>query len=433
MRIAVIGLGTAGAMAAVFLTKVFPEHDLTVVWDPDAPPIGVGEGTTAIFPPWLHSMTGLSFPDLQERYDGTLKYGILFEGWGTRTEYFHPFYPVGRFAYHISADLLGEELRKHIDARFISRRVVRIAQTPNGASVTFADGSRSDFDIVVDARGFPNTGDEISVDWIPTDSAMIRRVPVVYEQNYTRAIARPHGWVFVIPLTTRTSYGYVFSSSHAESAEVARDFDELFAVEGVESFADVGVLRFPNFISGTMVDGAVFAIGNRASFLEPLEATSIAVLITQLRALGRYVNLRSATSVSDDVTLRATAGLNAEMALTIERLSLFVGWHYSMGSRYSTPFWRHARASIASAVDGQRPRGAAATNTFWSFVEAGREVDTSRLWSPPHSDDFEQCVGRYLNDSEKFGGFTVASFAQVGDGIGFYDVVRPGRRQVPVV
>ena len=51
MRIAVLGGGTAGFIAAAHLTRHLPQAELVHVFDSRIPTIGVGEGTTPRFPP----------------------------------------------------------------------------------------------------------------------------------------------------------------------------------------------------------------------------------------------------------------------------------------------------------------------------------------------------------------------------------------------
>jgi tryptophan 7-halogenase len=59
MRIAVLGGGTAGFIAAAHFTKAFPRAELLHVFDSRIPTIGVGEGTTPRFPAWFEEITGL--------------------------------------------------------------------------------------------------------------------------------------------------------------------------------------------------------------------------------------------------------------------------------------------------------------------------------------------------------------------------------------
>ncbi|MDE2783183.1 MAG: tryptophan 7-halogenase, partial [Gemmatimonadota bacterium] len=117
------------------------------------------------------------------------------------------------------ADLLHEGTRaRHIDAK-----VLDITRVNGGARVEFEGRAPECYDLVFDARGFPrelHSDQHIDLPFIPTDTAVIRRCPAVFSEGqdgpvlqhtYTRAVARPHGWVFFIPLTAHTSYGYVFN------------------------------------------------------------------------------------------------------------------------------------------------------------------------------------------------------------------------------
>ena len=63
MRIAVLGGGTSGCMAAAQITKEFPDAELVHVFDSRIPIIGVGEGTTPNVHGWLHDITGLRRAD----------------------------------------------------------------------------------------------------------------------------------------------------------------------------------------------------------------------------------------------------------------------------------------------------------------------------------------------------------------------------------
>ena len=48
--IIVLGAGSAGLMAALTLKRKLPQLDVRIVRSPDIGIIGVGEGTTAVFP-----------------------------------------------------------------------------------------------------------------------------------------------------------------------------------------------------------------------------------------------------------------------------------------------------------------------------------------------------------------------------------------------
>ena len=352
-KIAVIGRGTAGSLAAASVTRLHPDadHELHHIYDSRIPVIGVGEGSWPSLVQEVQQLTGLPHETVQQRLKGTRKYGVAFEGWGRRgrdfTHYFTP--QQVSYAYHLSADLLADMLHESSRARHIDAKVLDIARVDGGARVEFEGRAPERYDLVFDARGFPrelDTDEHIDISFIPTNTAVIRRCPAIVEEaagpvlqhTYTRAVARPHGWIFVIPLAVHTSYGYIFNRDVTGLDEVESDFDAFLETDGVPEFEQRAVLRFPNFVHRRIYDGAVARIGNAAAFMEPLEATAIVSAQIQI---GMVLKTRLGRSVEH--LDRDAPAVNRFLVKNVLRYGLFVGWHYSCGSRYDSPFWRFAR------------------------------------------------------------------------------------------
>lgn len=95
-RIVILGGGTAGWLAAAWLSRALKMPDVTLVESGDIGIIGVGEGTFPTIRTTLAAL-GISEAEFLVRADATFKQGVLFEGWSTGTDsYFHPFnLPVG--------------------------------------------------------------------------------------------------------------------------------------------------------------------------------------------------------------------------------------------------------------------------------------------------------------------------------------------------
>ena len=304
-KIAVIGRGTAGSLAAASVTRLHPnsDHELHIIYDSRNPVIGVGEGSWPSLVQQLHQLTNLPHETVQQRLKGTCKYGVPFEGWGRRSRDFtHYFTPQQvSYAYHLSADLMVDLLREGTRAHHIDARVLKIRRVEGGARVEFAGRAPEHYDLVFDARGFPrelHPEHHINISFIPTDTAVIRRCPaiineekggLVLKHTYTRAVARPHGWVFVIPLTEHTSYGYIFNRDVSSLVEVESDFDTFLDAEGVSEFEQRSVIPFPNFVHRQIYDGAIARIGNAAAFMEPLEAT---VIVSAQLQVGMVLHMR---------------------------------------------------------------------------------------------------------------------------------------------
>ncbi len=356
-KIAVIGRGTAGALAAANVSHQLKgkKYELHHIYDSRIPIIGVGEGSWPSLVPHLQELTELPSDSVQQFLNGTRKYGVAFEGWGQhQQEFIHHFSPKHKsYGYHLSADLMGDLLKTSTQSSHIDAKVLSITRVDNGAEVELEGIGKQRYDLVFDARGFPkqlDTNQHINISFIPTNTAMIRRCPAVIkaaqsgpalQRTYTRAVARPHGWVFVIPLTVHTSYGYIFNRDIANLEEIEADFDRFLETEGVSEFEKRAVIRFPNFIHRNIYDGAVARIGNAAAFMEPLEAT--AIVSAQLQ-IGMILKMRCNRPLQ--YLDRDARTVNRFLVSTMLCYGLFVGWHYCRGSVLSSEFWRYARDHV---------------------------------------------------------------------------------------
>ena len=413
-KVAVIGRGTAGSLAAASITRLHPESDYELhhIYDSRIPAIGVGEGSWPSLVQELRQLTDLPHETIQRRLKGTRKYGVAFEGWGARdrdfTHYFTP--QQVSYAYHLSADLLADLLHESTRARHIDAKVLDITRVEGGALVECEGVAPERYDLVFDARGFPKELDpdqHIDMSFIPTNTSIIRRCPAIVEEEgegpflqptYTRAVARPHGWIFVIPLTIHTSYGYIFNRHVTGLADVEADFDAFLEADGVPQWEQRAVIPFPNFIHRRMYDGAVARIGNAAAFMEPLEATAIVSAQLQIGMVLRTRLYRRAESVERDA-----AAVSRFLVDNMFRYGLFVGWHYSRGSRYDSEFWRYAR-------DRAWPRYRQAADPEAAGCDVLRKFD-----------DMIELLNRPVIDKADWNrmcGVPLTSYAQISQGLG---------------
>lgn len=412
MKVAVIGGGTAGYMATAHITKHFADLELYHIYDSKIPTIGVGEGTQANFPEWLELITGLNFSELQERCSVTRKFAIQFENWGVKNKNFmHNFYPIkSAFGYHISADKLIRLLQEYVSATRIDKKIIGVKSDGAAVNITFEDNTQLEVDLAFDASGFPKSFDNseyTKISLIPTNAALIRRGPVVDFSAATRSIARPHGWIFIIPLTTHTSYGYVYSSLINSRSEIETDLNEFIQAENVTTFGESKHLTFPNFTSQTFFDGSLFKIGNAASFIEPLEATALGVALAQIAHASHYLKYLSESSTQkirfDKHQIKVS---NDFFQAMVWKVALFVGWHYAKGSCFNTDFWDFAKSNFKQEI--QKLEQPKVLNAFERFLHAGSEINNLLFFSK-------------LNlFRETFAGITPNSFCEVGYGIGYY-------------
>jgi tryptophan halogenase len=433
MKVAVMGGGTAGYMAAAHLSKFFPQLDLYHIYDPSLPTIGVGEGTLVGFTYWLRSITGLSYSELVKRCYITRKFGIRFENWGREYEkFFHHFYPIGKNnGYHISAAKIVEMLQEYVKATQIYKRIILVESDGVSVNIAFEDNSNLEVDLAIDARGFPKSLEEnqVKLSLIPTNSALIRQKPVVdgevgvveiqigdrtfQYQSATRSVARPHGWIFIIPLTNRTSYGYIYNNQINSVSDIEQDFDTFLEEEGITCAPGDKHLNFPNYTHRTFFDGALFKMGNAASFLEPLEATAIGVIHKQIATLSYWPIplLLAQPEKRSKLNEHDLEVFNNHLFKFITKISLFVAWHYAKGSRFDTEFWRFAQGNFFTELD--KIENQAIRSEFDKYLEAGSQM--------PHpfknQEEFARDISVVLGD---FGQFPPQSFAEMGYGIGYF-------------
>ena len=432
MKIAVIGGGSAGYLAAANLTKYFPSFDLYHIYDSTIPTIGVGEGTTPDFPELLTEITGLNYSELKERCNVTQKIGVRFENWGVQHEQFmHNFYPIGTaYAYHISAAKLVELLQEYVVATKIDRKVIDINSNGIATKLTFADKTELKFDIAIDATGFPKAldSDQVKFSLIPTNAAFIRRGPAVDYQSATRSVARPHGWIFIIPLTTHTSYGYIYNNGLSSIEDIETDFVEFLREENINVFGEDKHLKFPNFTQRNFFDGSLFKIGNAASFVEPLEATAIAAVSKQIEIFC-YWPLRDISKLNTRERLNENdiKTLNRYLFNYTRKLSFFVGWHYAKGSRFETKFWQFAKVNFKQEIE--KPENRDILSQFDQYLKAGSKLPNpikfpnkfaeinkadckaDMLWAFPQ---LRSAIPKI------FAVWPTLSFAEVGYGMGYF-------------
>lgn len=319
-KIAIIGRGTAGCLAA---THVLRRTTLDVDWyfDDNIKPQAVGEGSNLVFPVALN--TNINFQHYQlEELDGSFKQGILKEGWGNGKQFMHTF-PPPSVGYHFNANKFQDFVVKHFD---------------NNPRIKTHVGNFKHDDIdatfIMDCSGKPSDYDDLTMsDYIPVNSVYVTQCywdHVRFQHTITDAV--DHGWVFGIPLRNRCSVGYMYNNNITSLEEVKEDVKKIFAKYNLTPSEDTNAFSFKNYYRTKNFDGRVAYNGNASFFLEPLEATSIAMM--------EYINVFS---------MHLWAGQNTEEECNrlytnkIQNIENVIMLHYFAGSKYDTPFWDYAK------------------------------------------------------------------------------------------
>jgi len=317
--ISIVGAGNAGCITAMYyhlhakddVDKIKIYHDPTVKIE------RTGQGTSTSISFLINNFFHLNFYD-ENKIKSTRKEGILYENWGKiNDKIFHSFGPLALNAIHYVPNLLSQKVLESGVFEVIEGKI----DDPE---------NEIDSDFIFDCRG-RNNRDKNLYDNItnPLNSVILSRKDGVQpDLVYTRTVATPNGWTFVIPNTDSVSYGYLYNNTITSKEEATADFIERFEVVPEE------YITFENYIAKSCFQGERTILnGNKLGFIEPLEATST----------GFYENV--AMSVHGYILGRENKDLcNERVRSHIFKDAEFILWHYQYGSKYDTPFWEYAKS-----------------------------------------------------------------------------------------
>lgn len=396
-RVVIAGGGTAGWIAAAALTRQLGRLiEVTLVESDEIGTVGVGESTIPTAR-GFHAFIGVDEAAFMRETQATFKLGISFENWRRVGDaYFHPFGQVGRsvaiadfqhfwlqarahgvagpygdysleqqaaaqgrfghnaagslaYAYHLNATDYARFLRgvaEGAGAARVEGRIERVELADDGdiAALVLASGARIEGDLFIDCTGFRalliegalRTGYDDWSQWLATDRALAVQTETVRPPvTYTRAIAHGAGWRWQIPLQSRVGNGIVYSSAHMSDDEARATL--LAGLDG-EPLFEPRALRFTAGMRRRSWNRNCVALGLAGGFIEPLESTSIHLIMNAAIRLIQLFPFRG-----DDWSALATR-FNAQSRHEWEHVRDFIILHYVVTERDDTPFWRERRA-----------------------------------------------------------------------------------------
>jgi len=284
------------------------------------------------------------------------------------------------YAYHFDAALYAAYLREYAlrhGAQRVEGTVVDVQLRAGDGfieALKLADGRRIDGDLFIDCSGFRglliegalHAGYEDWSDLLPCDSALA--VPSARAgalTPYTMSTAKAAGWQWRIPLQHRTGNGHVYCSRFMGDDEAAQ-----VLLDGLDTPA-LGDPRVLRFTTGrrrrTWVRNCV-ALGLAAGFVEPLESTSIQLIMDGVgRLIENFPDRDFAPHLADEY--------NRRIGLQYESIRDFIVMHYKLTERDDSAFWRHCAAmpipdSLRHQVDLFRSSGRVAILDRDGFAES---------------------------------------------------------------
>jgi len=252
-----------------------------------------------------------------------------------------------KYALHFDAGLVAKYLRAYAEklgVTCLARTVVEATLRTDGFidELLFSDGSRLRAELYIDCSGFRGLLIEQTlksgyIDWsdyLPCDRAVA--VPTelsAARPPYTLSSARAAGWRWRIPLQHRACNGYVYSSAHCGDEQALQD---LLAEVGGRTLAEPRVLRFLAGRRRLLWNRNCVALGLASGFLEPLESTSIHLVMSGLYKLLEHFPDRSFAPAMID-------SYNGELIREMESIRDFIILHYCLTERDDSAFWSYCR------------------------------------------------------------------------------------------
>ena len=316
-KVAIIGKGTVGCLSAL----KFSNNGYAIDWyhDPNTPALSVGEGTDLTLPAFLDDEIDLNYEKIKQ-LDAHYKQGIEKINWGEKP--FTHWFGLGRMALHINAHKLQDYITNYLKDKvnIIEKRV---------------EHDQID-DYIIDCSGkAPNPEDLVSAP-IPVNEAYIANCPWDKPKfSKTLCIAKNFGWVFMIPLQSRCSVGYLFNNKFCAIDEIKHEMKGVLNEHNL--IANSGnSLNFSNYYRKQNFTESVSYNGNASFFLEPLEATSLNLSI-------RVIRQTLALLADDNTQLKGLHTLQNEkyekfLSETVDIIML----HYLVDPPVKNEFWEYA-------------------------------------------------------------------------------------------
>jgi flavin-dependent dehydrogenase len=263
---------------------------------------------------------------------------------------------VANYAYHFDAAKFGPWLRDHcvgvLGVRHVRDEMVAVVPQDNGdiAALQTRDHGLLAADLFVDCTGMPSLllGRHFGVpllsqrDVLFCDTALALQVPYGRADHpiasQTISTAQAAGWIWDIGLSSRRGIGHVYSSAHTSDDAAETALRRYIAASGGP--ADTGTPRKISFTPGhreRFWHRNCVAIGLSAGFIEPLEASALALV--ELSAAMLADELPATREAMDIVARRFNEAFSYRWSRIIEFLKL----HYVLSQRTDSDFWRDNR------------------------------------------------------------------------------------------
>ncbi len=302
---------------------------------------------------WLDGNSSASFAEFV-----TPQARVIEAGLGPREAGMPPYSHVVNYGYHFDAGKFAKLLHEHtvdkLGVNYVSANVEQIEAAADGdiSGLRLDTGEVLEGDLFVDCTGQRSLllGQHFGVEFVSVKDVLFNdraiAVQVPHESptdpiaSATVSTAVDAGWIWDIALRSRRGIGYVHSSAHAGEDEAIATVQayvrDRFPATSLDDLAFRTIPFEPGYREAFWVRNCV-AIGLSAGFIEPLEASALALIEQSAMLLSRQFP-------ADRELMRIVARrFNAKLDYHWQRVIEFLKLHYVLSRREDTPYWTDNR------------------------------------------------------------------------------------------
>ncbi|UGQ46938.1 tryptophan halogenase family protein [Massilia endophytica] len=269
------------------------------------------------------------------------------------------FAAVANYGYHLDAGRFGVFLRKHclekLGVNYVPDNVTGVRSHENGdiAALETQQHGLLEGDLFVDCSGMRSMllGQHYGVPLVPqkhvlfNDSALAVQIPYPAENSpiasQTTSTAQSCGWIWDIGLPTRRGIGHVYSSAHISDDRAEAELRAYIAASGgPEDIPSPRKLSFEPGYRKEFWHRNCVAIGLSAGFIEPLEASALALVELSAAMLADEM------PVTREEMAIAARRFNDAFSYRWERVIDFLKLHYVLSRRSDSPYWQDNRDTV---------------------------------------------------------------------------------------
>lgn len=304
---------------------------------------------------------------------------------------------VANYGYHFDAGRLGPFLRGHCTRKLgvthCADEVVAVRSDEHGDIAALQTRHHGEIagELFIDCSGMRaqllaghfDVGFEPCKDVLFCDSALAVQLPYTEARapiaSQTIATAQPNGWIWDIGLQSRRGVGLVYSSAHGDEDQALQALrDYVAASGGARDLLQPRRLRFEPGFRRRFWHRNCLAIGLAAGFIEPLEASALALV--EFSASFLCEQFPATRAMMDTVARRFNDACRYRWGRIIDFLKL----HYVLSRRDDSDFWRdHRRAQTVP-------------ERLQELLELWRAVPPSRHDFERHDEPFPSASWQYV-------------------------------------